>query len=313
MMKLTEIFDIFSGHKLHANKVIEDFKGINLISRKGSNYGIIKKIKPISNLKTFDAGLLTFVPDGTVCSTFLQTQPFYATEQVKILKPKPEFKLSLNDLLYYASCLRLYASLFHFNRSAITKFANFKLPSLQEIPLWINKLGNFYMNKFKEKIPLLNKNIFNNKMININSRLMKNFLYKDIFNIVRGQEIKKKIGSVPYISATSKNNGVSGYTQIASFPGNQITLSNDGSIGEAFYQNKPFSASSNVFILTLKNQNLTQEIALFLCTLIKKQRVYFHYGRKWNQELMSKMTIPLPHKNGHPDWDQIQKLFIKIE
>ncbi|CAM11773.1 hypothetical protein PA0439 [Candidatus Phytoplasma australiense] len=149
-MKLTEIFNVLQGNKLHANKVIEDAQGINLISRKGSNYGIIKKIKPIQNVKIFEPGLLTFSPDGTVCSTFLQICPFYATEHVKVLKPKPELKLSLNDLLYYVTVLRSYAPLFNFNRSAITKFSDFLLPSPQEIPSWVEKLGHFYINKFKK-------------------------------------------------------------------------------------------------------------------------------------------------------------------
>lgn len=88
-----------------------------------------------------------------------------------------------------------------------------------------------------------------------------------------------------------------------------ITVSSNGKVGDAFYQNKDFFATSDVNILTLKC-NLTPFIAMFLNTVIKKEQFRFNYGRKWGKENMLNHIIKLPVKEGNPDW-QFMENYIK--
>ena len=100
--------------------------------------------------------------------------------------------------------------------------------------------------------------------------------------------------SIPFIGAIDNNNGVSEYYDIQDieeasktgddnnaplnekiFEGNCITVSNNGSVGYAFYQAKPFTYTHDVNPLYLHpkwNQKLNQYIAMFLCSLIEKER-----------------------------------------
>ena len=57
-------------------------------------------------------------------------------------------------------------------------------------------------------------------------------------------------GNTPYIGAIDSNNGIANYIgQDAIHAGNTISLSYNGSVGEAFYQPKPFWATDDVNVL----------------------------------------------------------------
>ena len=87
------------------------------------------------------------------------------------------------------------------------------------------------------------------------------------------------------------------------FKGNCITVSNNGSIGFAFYQESDFTCSHDVNPLYLKGYTLNKNIAIFLCTLIELDRYRWAYGRKWRPKRMPSSQIKLPiDKDGRPDW-----------
>ena len=47
--------------------------------------------------------------------------------------------------------------------------------------------------------------------------------------------------------------------------------------------------------------------ALFLTTIINKEKYRFNYGRKWDKELMESSKIKLPiNEQGEPDWQWIE-------
>ena len=51
--------------------------------------------------------------------------------------------------------------------------------------------------------------------------------------------------------------------------------------------------------------------AMFIITLIEKEKYRFSYGRKWQASIMKETKIKLPiEKNGEPDWNYIEN-FIK--
>jgi len=135
----------------------------------------------------------------------------------------------------------------------------------------------------------------------------------DLFKIMRGKNSKnpKTKGNIPFISSTSTNNGIHSfieYDEIKIIDGNTITVANNGSVGETFYQKNIFSASSDVSILILKDKLLTENIAMFLIPIIKKIGHKYNYGVKWSLDKMREDFIKLPSKWNNefefePDWE----------
>lgn len=156
--------------------------------------------------------------------------------------------------------------------------------------------------------------------------LWKEFKFTDIFNIKCGFYNKKpnseKNGKIPFIGATEYNNGITefySYENILNtsktgkepnesierkiFPGNCLCVTNNGSVGFAYYQKIPFTCTHDVNPLYLKDYKLNKYIAMFLIATIEKQRVCFMYARKWRPCRMVKSKLLLPvNLKGEPDY-----------
>lgn len=161
------------------------------------------------------------------------------------------------------------------------------------------------------------------------------FNFSDVFYIKKGFYNKKPPcmgdGRLPFIGATDSNNGFTGFTtrDIVSlhsktgsgknepieqkiFDGNAICVTNNGSVGYAYYQQHSFTCSHDVNPLYLRERKLNKYIALYLITCIENQRLCFTYARKWRPVRMFKSRLMLPVDNlGNPYWlymENISKL-----
>ena len=138
---------------------------------------------------------------------------------------------------------------------------------------------------------------------------------KRLFEIKKGKRLTKADmtdGDIPYIGAIDGNNGVSALIANDEYlhEPNTITVSYNGSIAEAFYQDKEFWATDDVNVL-YPQFPLNKYIAMFLTTILHNEKYRFNYGRKWKKELMEKSKIKLPvDTNGNPDWKFMEE-FIK--
>ena len=144
------------------------------------------------------------------------------------------------------------------------------------------------------------------------------FKLKDVFNIYKGKRLTKADmieGDINYIGAISDDNGVrEKIGQDAIFIPNCITVNYNGSVGEAFYQIKPFWASDDVNVLYLKDMELNENFALYLITIIKANKYKFSYGRKWTLDKMNDTEIPLPvNFNGDIDWNFIEEKMCQLK
>lgn len=152
------------------------------------------------------------------------------------------------------------------------------------------------------------------------------FMFVDIFDIKNGFYNKKPSpsieGKIPFIGATQNNNGITEFYTLSDiennskvgygknedinkkmFNGNCIAVTNNGSVGFAYYQKTAFTCSHDVNPLYLKNYELNEYIAKFLISTIEKQRVCFEYARKWRPKRMVKSKILLPiNNNGEPNY-----------
>lgn len=129
-----------------------------------------------------------------------------------------------------------------------------------------------------------------------------------LFQVVKGSRLTKKDmkdGEIPFIGASSANNGITAYIANDSelHPANTITVAYNGSVGESFYQEIPFWASDDINVLYPKF-TLTRNIAMFLIPILKKKGQNYAFIDKWNKEAMENDTIKIPVKpNGKPDFE----------
>lgn len=159
----------------------------------------------------------------------------------------------------------------------------------------------------------------------------KEFLFPEVFEIKGGFYNKKPIaeenGTIPFIGATDSNNGITQFNSEQRidetsktgdknnvsldkkiFKGNCIAVTNNGSVGYAYYQRHPFTCSHDVNPLYLRNRTLTPSLAYFLICIIEKQRVCFSYVHKWRPKRMKKSKILLPvNDKGVPDYEYMEQ------
>ena len=155
-------------------------------------------------------------------------------------------------------------------------------------------------------------------MIQIETNKWKPFLFRDIFDIVKGTRLTKADmieGEINYIGATAFNNGIT--AKIGNkehlHPAGTITVCYNGSIGQAFYQSEPYWATDDVNVLYPKFK-ITPYIALFLTSIILQIGKRFAYIDKWTAEkmLLSPLTLPVSDSNV-PDWDYMEQYMQQLE
>lgn len=108
-------------------------------------------------------------------------------------------------------------------------------------------------------------------------------------------------GRYPYVTTKATNNGVEGFFNFYTELGNCLTV-DSAVLGFCSYQRVPFSASDHVEILRPKF-NMTENVALFLCTVINFDCYRFSYGRKRSQKQIKNSSVFLPATDdGKPNW-----------
>lgn len=154
----------------------------------------------------------------------------------------------------------------------------------------------------------------------------------DIFEIHGGYYNKKppmseKVtkNSLPFLGASDKNNGITGFVKKEDiyiwdktgkrinkdidkriFKGNAIAVTNNGSVGNAYYMENDFTCSHDINVLYLKNHTLNKNIAMFLISCIERSAEGFSYSVKWRPKRMVKSNMTLPMRGNVPDWDYME-------
>jgi hypothetical protein len=311
MNRLDEIFYIRYGSQLDLNKceICGVGEGYNFVNRSNANCGVSSRILRVEKKEPFKAGSITVAMGGSVLSSFVQQEDFYTGQNVKVLVPLKE--MSLSEKLFYCQCIEANRFRFStFGREANYTFDSLLVPSRDEVPPKIKKANT--------DLSFNSKSLSETK-IKLNTSNWKWFRYDEIFEIKKGKRLTKadmQDGNIPYIGAIDSNNGISAYISNDEHlhQGNTITVSYNGSIAEAFYQTTKFWATDDVNVLYPKF-TLNRYIAMFLITLIHREKYRFNYGRKWDKELMEASLIKLPAvkiapNEYEPDW-QFMEDYIK--
>jgi hypothetical protein len=308
MKKLYELFDVFYGNQFDLNKMPllpVSLGGINFVGRSSENHGVTASVARFDEVVPHPGGLITVALGGTkLLSSFVQESPFYTAQNVAILRPKAS--MSFAEKLFVCLCIRhnrfRYSA---FGREANRTLKELQIPERTEFPKWGSgktaEIGKIAAPKQDGPASL-----------SMEPSLWKSFEFHELFEIERGRGPRKKDldghGRTPFITSSDSNNGMTGFTTMnPCHQGNALGVNRNGSVGEAFYQPRAFCSTEDVHIFSPKFQ-MNPYIALFLTTLIRRERWRFGYGRKWGIERMKHSQIKLPvGKDGLPDWKYMER------
>ena len=160
----------------------------------------------------------------------------------------------------------------------------------------------------------------------------------DIFEIKDGYYNKKPPinektkSTIPFLGATKYENGITAFYDLETikkwdkvgkinthnyedrlYRGNCLAVTNNGSVGNIYFQNHTFTCSHDVTSLYLKVGKLNKYIAHFLATMLRKTAESFEYAKKWRPERMRSSKIMLPiDSNSAPNWKFMED-YIKQE
>lgn len=162
-------------------------------------------------------------------------------------------------------------------------------------------------------------------MTNLKDATWKMFKVGDVINIKSSNGIfhavnvaienERNKSNHPYVVRTSKNNGVRGYIvedEDKLNPGNTISFAQD--TAQMFYQAEPYFTGNKVKVLEIIGHPMTEEIALFLISVLKKGFSGFGWGSSFNTKKMCEVQFPLPvTATGSIDWDFMTDYIRELE
>ena len=284
--------------------MIPDEEGINFVSSQDKNNGIVGRVKIENGIKIYPAGCITVPLKGSVLMAHLQPKPCYVAHQIAVLEPF-DTSMSYIEKLYYVTCIRNNSFKYNYGRQADKTLGDIEIPTDNEIML--SKANSLHY----KPLSTANKRKSISYVLDVES--WKEFCVGDLFEVKKGKRLtsdEQTDGETPYIGAIDSNNGVANYIgQDAIHAGNTISLSYNGSVGEAFYQPKPFWATDDVNVLYFREENgvaFNKYIALFVCAVLRQEKYRYSYGRKWVLESMKSTVIKLPEKSGKPNWSYME-------
>lgn len=302
-MKLKDLFEIEYPKTLIFSEMTMSETGIHFVSSQDKNNGVVARVEECEGVKKYPAGVITVPLKGSVLMAHVQNEECYVAHQIAVLTPKRA--MGLKEKLFYCLCIQKNAYRFNYGRQADRTLRELLLPD--SLPDWVEEVR-------MTPIRTANKDI----SLELNIKNWNEYKLSELFDFEKGKRLTKEDmipGNINFLGAISENNGIREKIETDLYwKPNCITVNYNGSVGEAFYQNKPFWASDDVNVLYAKKWwTMNKYNALFIITVIKANRYRFGYGRKWTLEKMKESVIKLPEgKDGMPDFDFMEKYIRRL-
>jgi hypothetical protein len=323
--KISELFDLQYGHSLELNRLLQSLgpNSVNFVGRAARNNGVTAKVAPIAGLAPAASSTISVAlgGQGGAGVAFLQPFPYYCGRDVMVLTAK--LPMTDTEKLWWALCITANRFRFGFGRQANRTLKDLELPDPATIPTWVKEAD-------VSDYAGVEAALSGHPPPSLAPAGWKSFRYDELFEIRKGYYNKKPPTTepgrgIPFIGATEFENGITSwvteedlatYSRDGSakpdeplerklFPSECITVSNNGSVGEAFYQPVAFTCSHDVNPLYLldKTVKLTARLGIFLAAVIRADKYRWGYGRKWRPIRMPSSQISLPVTLvGQPDW-----------
>lgn len=347
--EIKELFDEpYKGTVYNAQDLtfcgLNNKNAIRYITRTNTNNGC-RGFVAREDLVEIEKGNAITIGD-TTSTIYYQAEDFICGDHIVVLRSR-----YLNKIrgLFFVSLLNRERYRYNYGRAYkkdLVYDTKIKLPvDADGAPnwLWIEK---YVQDCIIPKLPKKSRNVWQKRFdiqpyysrkLDLNTTDWHWFRYDEVFQICKGFYNKKPDenikGEIPFIGATDSNNGITSFHDLETielstktgdgknaplkdklFEPNCITVSNNGSVGYAFYQPRGFTCTHDVNPLYLNkkwNRELNVYISMFLCTIIEMERYRWAYGRKWRPKRMPASLIKLPAiKNAEgeyePDWQWME-------
>lgn len=305
LVPVSEIFDIKYGHSLELNGLKQDINGVNFVSRTAKTNGVSAKVQEIAGILPFESGMITVSLGGSVLETFVQPEKFYTGYHIYCLSPLKEMSLEMK--LYYCTCIAANKYRYNYGRQANRTLKDLLIPSVDDVPTYVKSANLSAFDGLDKPI--------GSKSIQLETQNWAWFKYDDLFVIERGRGPRKNQlsgeGTTPFVTSSDQNNGWTDFTtKSPTHAANTIGVNRNGSVAEAFYQPIAFCSTEDVHVFTPRF-TMSKYVALFITTLMKKEKYRYNYGRKWGIARMKASLIKLPvDSHGNPDFEFMEE-FIK--
>ena len=312
---VADIFQIINGKGITAEEIENNPGDFEAVQSGESNNGVMGYISKTycynKDYSYCEEACLTVARSGTSGYVSFHENGCVVGDSAKILLLREQEAKSKQVYLFLQTLLSANRFKYTYGRKVTEALYNktvVKLPIKADgKPDW--KWMESYIDSLHNK-PLTTNNVIQDSSFNTNTwKWFKLGGDDGLFDIRKGKRLTSEDqidGNTPYIGAIDSNNGVSNYIgQKPIHEGNTISLSYNGSVGEAFYQPVPYWATDDVNALYLRAEygTLNPAAGLFICSVLKHDKYRYSYGRKWTLENMKDTKVKLPATSeGKPDW-----------
>ena len=292
------------------------------VSSTSFNNGVDGFIGNDSSVRRF-GDCLTLANSGSVGSAFYHRYEFIASDHVTQLKREG---LDKYVYLFMIPLINRLSEKYSFNREI-----NDERIKREKLLLPVTDTGDIdfqFMSSFMKQIEtdILGttlatfKNRIKDNQLNISKLGGVNwgrFFIEDIAEIVSGKDIyeRERIkGLIPYITATSNQNGI-GYfvgNTNATLESECLSVNRNGSVGYCFYHSYKALYGNDTRKLRPKVKN--KYVSLFISMCITNQREKYGYGYKMGTGRLKRQRILLPIDDvGQPHWEFMEQYMRNIE
>jgi len=324
LFDFSEIFTSKRGKRLiEQDQIIGD---IAYVSSTKNNNGISGYINPPDFMIRY-YNKITIANSGSVGYCFYHDYEFVASDHVTVIGIKDEnIQLNKYIALYLKPIFESMKYKYNFGREISDdriQREKIKLPvNSTGMPDW--KYMENYMKKLEQIIKFRKINTKNNNSEEFSMNNWKEFSINQIFDHIESCKCSNAGllidgEDIPYIGAKKKDCGV---IKFVTHDENLITKGNciaficdgDGSVGYSNYIEYPeFIGTTNLAVGY--NKNLNKYNALFLVSVLDKERQKYSFGRKYKTRI-KKTNIMLPFKEINnervPDWKYMENYIKKL-
>jgi len=300
MVELQEIFDVSYGNKFDLNKMNRKESSIHFVGRSAKNNGVTAKVAKLTDIKPYKSGMITVALGGSVLATFLQTKPFYTGQNIAVLSPKAGSLTEIQKLYY---CKAIHSNAYRFStcgREANRTLRNLQVPSIEELPSWINEVDLSHFDGAEKS--QITKNILP-PIIKGSEKLTELFEIKNGI-AATGLNIKENRfnGCISYIRPASTNarvirgfldRSVTDKKHIYPIGSLFVSTNGEGSHSYSYVSIEDFVPNSDVSVLIPKKE-MSLELKLYYAKCIASNRYLFSYGRKPKGKRLAGLLLPKP-------------------
>lgn len=322
VFRLGNLFPIIYKAEAHVKTDLteceqSDATAIPFISRTENDNGCDCFVENDGNILGIEEGNAIIIGD-TTSTIFYQPDPFVAGDHIVVCRAD---WINRQTALFVKAVLEKDRYRYNYGRAFkmdLIKETRIKLPQTNNEPDW-QSISDF-MSEIEQRESACGDTLADViKTTNAATGAVVStddwgvFRVDDLFVVKKGKRLTKEDqtdGMTPYVGAIESNNGISNLIgQDAIHEGGTISLSYNGSVGEAFFQPDPFWATDDVNVLYPKpGTRLNKLTGLFICAILRQEQYRYSYGRKWVLESMNDTVIRLPKtRAGNPDWDEMER------